>query len=119
MLHADAASYSVVITNSFGAVTSSVATLTVIDPFITSHPTNVYIDVGQTAQFSVGVMGTPPLSYQWKKNGTNFPGATASTLTLNNVQIADGGSTWQVVVTNAFGARTSSVARLTVNGAIG
>ena len=118
VLHADAASYSVVISNSFGAITSSVATLTVIDPFITSHPTNVFLDVGQSAQFNVAVSGTLPYSYQWRKNGTNFPGATASTLTLTNVQIADGGAAWQVVVTNAYGAMTSAVALLTVNGAI-
>ena len=28
-------------------------------------------------------------SYQWVKNGTNLPGATSSTLTLNNLQFSD------------------------------
>jgi len=118
VLQANAAAYSVVITNSFGAVTSSVANLTVIDPYINSHPTNLFIDAGQSATFSVNVTGSPPISYQWKKNGTNFPGATAATLTLTNASIIDAGSTWQVVVTNAFGTRTSAVARLNVNGAL-
>lgn len=28
-------------------------------------------------------------SYQWQKNGTNLPGATTTTLTLNNLQLSD------------------------------
>src|SRR5256886_15995267 len=33
------------------------------------------ISAGQTATFSVTASGTPPLSYQWKKNGTAISGA--------------------------------------------
>jgi uncharacterized delta-60 repeat protein len=114
VLHADAAAYTVVISNNFGAVTSIVANLTVIDPVINSQPTNVFIDVGQTAQFSVAAAGTA-LTYQWNKNGVPRSGATNSSLTLTNVQGPDSGSSYFVVVSNAFGSVTGTVATLTVN----
>jgi hypothetical protein len=52
-------------------------------------------------------MGTAPLSYQWRFNGTNIPGATASCYTRNNVQTNDAG-TYSVVVTNVAGSLTNS-----------
>jgi hypothetical protein len=53
------------------------------------------------------------LSYQWKKNGDNIPGATNSTLTFANATISNSGS-YSVVVSNAYGEVTSSAATLTV-----
>ena len=114
VLHADAAAYSVIISNNFGAVTSAVANLTVVDPFISSPPANQYVDVSQTVLFSVTATGTA-LNYQWLMNGVALAGQTNASLTLTNVQGADAGSTFSVVVTNAFGSVTSLVAFLTVN----
>ena len=62
--------------------------------------------------------GTPPLSYQWRLNGTNLAGATGTSLTLSNVQPALAGN-YTVRVTNAFGSAISSNAVLTVNQAPG
>ncbi len=55
-------------------------------------------------------------SLQWKKNGTNFPGATTSTLTLNNLQLTDAG-TYSLVASNAIGVNSSGLCTLTVNPA--
>jgi uncharacterized delta-60 repeat protein len=107
--------YSVIATNASGSVTSSVAFLTVRDPVIITQPASQDVNSGQTAAFSVTAAGTPTLSYQWRKNTTNYlAGATAASFVLTNVQGSDGGN-YDVVVTSTFGAVTSAVAVLTVD----
>jgi hypothetical protein len=110
-----AGSYSVVVTNIAGAVTSAVATLTVLvlPPAITLAPTNQTVPIGGSAGFSVAAGGTAPLSYQWQFNGTNLDGAIAATLSLTNVQLEQAGG-YNVVITNTVGSVTSAAAILTV-----
>jgi hypothetical protein len=111
----DAGSYTAVVTNSWGSVTSAVATLTVnIPPVITTQPQSLTVIQGNSASFSIVASGTAPLGYQWSLNGTDLPGATSSTLTLNNVQPTDAGGSYAAVVTNVAGSVTSAVATLTV-----
>jgi hypothetical protein len=64
--------------------------------------------------FSVGVIGNPPFSYQWQKDGSPIPHETNSTLVLNNLNTSDAGD-YSVVVTSGFGSATSSPANLMVN----
>jgi len=54
-----------------------------------------------------------PLSYQWQKNGIYLAGATASTLTVANVQSADAGR-YSVLVQNRSGIAVSAGAVLEV-----
>jgi hypothetical protein len=61
------------------------------------------------------VNGTPPFSYQWRRNGAAIGGATAATLQLANVQPAAAG-TYSVLITNVAGSAVSSNVTLTVNG---
>ena len=70
--------------------------------------------VGQTATISVTADGTPPLNYQWKKNGVNITNATASSYVINSVLITDTGI-YTVLVSNSAGSATSDNATLTVN----
>jgi hypothetical protein len=106
--------YRVVITNAFGSVTSSVAVLGIFaPPVITSQPQGTNVFVSATVSFAVGVSGSPPLRYQWRFNNANIPGATNSTLTLSNVQLAQGGE-YRVFVTNTVGMALSDAATLTV-----
>jgi uncharacterized delta-60 repeat protein len=112
-----AGGYFVVVSNSFGSVTSAVANLTVIDPWITTQPSAQTWNSGQTATFHVSAAGVSPLRYQWRKANVPRPQATNSSLTISNVQPPDGGS-YDVVVTNLFGRITSAVAVLTVNLAL-
>ncbi|HZQ48434.1 MAG TPA: LamG-like jellyroll fold domain-containing protein, partial [Verrucomicrobiae bacterium] len=86
-------------------------------PSITSQPVDQAATTGNIASFSVIAAGTSPLSYQWRYNGTNVNGATASSFSLVNVQPASAGN-YSVVVTNTFGSVMSSNALLTVNPAI-
>jgi hypothetical protein len=111
----DAGSYTVVVTNIAGSITSAVATLTVnVPPAITTQPQSQTVTLGQNASFSIVANGTAPLSCQWSHNGTALAGATASALALSNVQTTDAGS-YTVAVTNIAGSITSSAAALTVN----
>ena len=113
--------FDVVVSNTAGTVTSTVATLTVnaavVVPTITTQPVNLSVTAGQTATFTVVAGGTGPLSYQWQKNGVNIAGATASSYTTPATATTDSGSTFRVVVTNTAGSVTSSAATLTVNAA--
>src|SRR5439155_16872975 len=60
-----AGSYQVIITNSFGAVTSAVATLTLQSPpVINNQPQSISVFPGSSAQFLVGVSGSPPFIFQ-------------------------------------------------------
>lgn len=85
-----------------------------VGPAITRQPTGQTVMVGSDVTFSVVATGTPPLSYQWRFNGTNIAGATDSVLILNNVQTNNAGA-YSVLVTNAVDATTSEPATLTVS----
>ena len=110
-------SYSVVITNSYGAVTSAIVTLAVtnpgVAPSITDQPASVTNSLGSATAFTVVASGTAPLTYQWCFNGADIFGGTQSTLSLTNVQLSQVGN-YSVVVTNGFGAVTSALATLTI-----
>jgi uncharacterized repeat protein (TIGR02543 family) len=110
----DAGAYTVTVTNSVSTATSNAAVLTVITPpSIVTQPASQLVNAGGTATFQVVASGTAPLSYQWQKNAVNIPGATNSSLVLNNVQASDAAS-YTVVVTNTGGSVTSASATLTV-----
>jgi autotransporter-associated beta strand protein len=81
-------------------------------PVITGQPTNVTVRAGSPATLSVSATGTS-LTYQWRRNGVNILGATGASLTLSNPQFTDSGL-YDVVVTDAAGAVTSLLTRLTV-----
>jgi sugar lactone lactonase YvrE len=63
--------YSVVITNSYGSITSSAAALIVNE--LATQPANQTVLAGNTLILSVGVVGGGPLRFQWQFNGTNLP----------------------------------------------
>ena len=118
--------FTVVVSNSVGSVTSNNATLTVtaavvvpvvVAPAITTQPAAQTVTEGESATFSVTASGTAPLTYQWKKNGTNIEGVTTSSHTTDATVLGDSGAVFTVVVTNSAGTVTSSGAALTVNAA--
>ena len=90
-------------------------------PLITSQPpakTNGL--AGTWVTLSVAAKGAPPLIFQWVKNQTNvlndsgdISGSKTGSLVAGPLQAADAGS-YSVIVTNNYGATTSSVAVLTV-----
>ena len=111
----NAAVFTVVVSNGTGTATSDKATLTVtpapVAPAITTQPISQAVAAGQTASFSVVATGTEPLTYQWKKNGSNIAGATSSTYK----PVSSGelnGAKFSVVVSNSVGTVTSNEAVL-------
>lgn len=85
-----------------------------LPPVITTPPANVTVWEGAAFwTFTVGLSGTPPFTYQWRSNGVDIPGATASTYTISNVSLAHQAA-YSVVVSNSAGSATSSAGQLTV-----
>jgi hypothetical protein len=103
--------YSVVVTNNYNSVTSSVASLIVgnVAPQL-SGPVNQTIIQGNNATFSTTVViANPYPSLQWQTNGVNVDGATTTSLTLSSVQYAAlNNATVSVIASNAAGIVTNS-----------
>jgi len=88
-------------------------------PSISLQPQSQQVLAGSNPTFSVTAGGTPPLGFQWLKNGTNLTdggnvaGSTTTNLTLTSVLASDAGA-YLVIVSNAAGSLTSTVANLKV-----
>ena len=104
--------YQVLVANSIGSATSSVAVLMVgVPPKIITGPASQSAPPGCSVSFSVLASGSKPLAKQWWKDGTPLDGQTNATLSLTNIQSSDLGD-YSVVLTNWFGCVTSAPALL-------
>ncbi|MDB6123211.1 MAG: Immunoglobulin I-set domain protein [Pedosphaera sp.] len=85
---------------------------------IVVQPQNATVLQGSPASFYVIASGSPAVSYQWKRNGSNIPGATANTFNLTAVTMANNAESYSCVVSNFTSSTphtlTSSSATLTV-----
>ena len=61
---------SVIASNVVGAVTNSATLTVIVPPVITPVPTNLVVNVGDTAILYSGATGVPTPALQWYKNGT-------------------------------------------------
>ena len=125
----EALTYQAVVSNGSGSVTSTPAILSVLTiPIITSQPASQNVLSSSTVTFNVGATGIGTLAYQWQATNaagggfTNLTdagivsGSATSTLTLTGVTTNNLSSyTYQVIVTNANGAVTSTPALLAVD----
>ena len=106
----------VVVTDSGGlSSTSRLAYMTIVPPpSITQQPKTP--SLGVTVVLSVAANSSAPsLSYQWQFQGTNLPGQTQATLTLQNVSMAQVGN-YTVVVSNIIcGISVSAATPLDMN----
>ena len=82
-------------------------------PVITAPPQSISQINGFPAWFSVTATGAPPLTFQWRRGGTNQVGATSNVFGWPAVQPGNAGS-YDVVITNLSGAVTSAPVTLTV-----
>jgi hypothetical protein len=111
----DKGSYDVVVSNSFGSVTSQPVAITITEmkvPAIVQNPRSRTLYPGGTLALTVSVSGGT-LDYQWQKDGVPIPDATTSTYVVASAGPADSGS-YIMVATNQLGSATSDAAVVTV-----
>lgn len=80
-------------------------------PVIIGQPISQTVSEANSAAFTAVAIGSPPLGYQWRRNSVTIPGATNSSLSFGNVRFAEVAD-YCVVIANAFGSVTSTVAAL-------
>jgi putative intracellular protease/amidase len=107
-----AATVSLVASNLLGVVTNH--TELQVEPLLIFGPQDQSVSAGGVAYLSVSVFSSAPVTYQWRFQGTNLPGANARFLTITNVP--QGTSEFDVVVGNTYGSRTSVVATIFTSG---
>ena len=117
-----------VITNPFGSVTSSAATLTVatFPATITASPVSLTVPPGGSGTFTAGGGGTPAPTFQWQRlpaggatwaslaDNATYAGSATATLMVNGASLAMHGDQFRCVATNPNGSATSSAAGLLV-----
>jgi sugar lactone lactonase YvrE len=120
MTSANAGSYQVMVSNSYGSATSLVGSLQLqAPPQVLTPPASQISFPGASVQLSVAAAGMTPLLFQWLKNGTNLingghvAGSTTPMLGIGPFSAGDAGQ-YSVVVSNALGAVTSSAAMLAI-----
>jgi uncharacterized repeat protein (TIGR03803 family) len=87
-------------------------------PTMQTPPQTQTTEVGSTVNFRPDIAGDPGMIYKWFFSGTNVViDSTNSCLELTNVQFSQSGA-YTVVVSNIFGAVTSSPAMLNVVAAV-
>jgi hypothetical protein len=114
-----AGSYSVVVSNGWGSVTSAPVRLDVLAPPPAAPPLILVQPQHQTndPSTSVGITlrvcatGTEPLLYQWRLNGADLPGESNSALFIAGLSVPNYGA-YSVVVANDFGVAASEEALL-------
>ena len=111
---ADAATYTVVASNSAGAVVSDNSTLQVFaGPKFAVQPSPQAVALGATAKFSVQVNAIPGATMQWYKNGTPISGATSAALLVISTSTNDVG-TYSVLAKNELGSTMSDEVPLVI-----
>lgn len=97
-----------------GAVVENVCQGVTID----QQPASQTVCTGAPAAFSVLASGTAPLTYQWRHDAVDIPGANADAYSIPSAAPADAGA-YDCVVSNGCSTQTSAAATLTVNTAPG
>ena len=85
----------------------------VLKPSMATQPVGKQVFVGDPVSLTSRAVGTLPLAYQWRKNASEISGATSANFTIPATAPTDTGS-YTVVITNAGGAVTSAVAKVSV-----
>jgi predicted oxidoreductase (fatty acid repression mutant protein) len=83
-----------------------------VPPLITLQPYGGSVLLGSNLTLTVQATGSLPLNYQWQSSGTNLPGQTNSSLTLNDI-VNTSALSYDVIVANAAGIVTSAVVEVT------
>lgn len=83
-------------------------------PFLSDHPDDLLVSVGESARFQVQSNGAAPLAYQWFRDGVAIPGATEPIYQLEDCQLADDQAQFSCLISNEISSVRSRVAVLSV-----
>jgi len=119
--------YSLVATNSLGVASNNMTLSVIVTPSITGL-NNQAAMVGDTVIINPAVSGVPAPTLQWQTNGVNvadgvdangstISGSATSTLTISDVQVADG-ITYSLVASNTAGIVTNSMNLTVASGSL-
>lgn len=101
--------YSVVVLNNGGAVISSNAQLTVITPiYFVTEPVFQSIQPGSNVTLTASAVGVGGVSYQWRFEGQNIPGATNDSYSITNADLNTHHGNYSVAATDIYGTVISS-----------
>ena len=112
--------YTVLVSNVVGTAASNARLDLSAAPQIVTNPASRTVPAGTNATLTVGVSGSPVLTYRWHRNetalsdGAGIGGAATSSLTISNFQTLNEGA-YHVVVSNSFGTVPSVPAQLMVD----
>jgi hypothetical protein len=87
-----------------------------IAPSIVRQPLNQNVILGESTTLSVNAVGSYPISYQWRLNGVDIPGANLAQYTTPELTFSDNGDVYSCYITNAYGDITSASAITNVIG---
>jgi hypothetical protein len=88
-----------------------------LKPVVARQPNSVVGVGGASTYLTVEATGGEN-TYQWKKDGVDIVGATSPTLSITDLNASQHEGNYTVVVSNAFGSATSSIAQIDVNGSL-
>ncbi|MFN0011703.1 MAG: immunoglobulin domain-containing protein [Phycisphaerales bacterium] len=115
---ASAGTYDCVVSNACGSTTSGGALLTVnAPPTFSMHPASISACQGAEVMISISASGAGPITYQWRRNGSDIFGATDATYTIASLSAGDAG-TYDCVATNACGSTPSNGGALDVGASV-
>lgn len=102
----------VAFTSAGSADTSAPVTIRVeqLLPQFLLQPLSQRVMAGRTVEFRADAVGAGTVTYQWTRNGTDIPGATASNLVVQAIASA----TYRVIAKNEHGEALSDPSPLTV-----
>ncbi|MCU0796311.1 MAG: Ig-like domain-containing protein, partial [Akkermansiaceae bacterium] len=111
----DLGNYHVEIRNNENFAVSDTATLTEAEvaPSLTWSSGNSAVAAGTAVTLSATFSGSAPLTYSWTKNGSPYPGSTAS-ISFPSAQASNAGA-YRLTATNASGSATAEFILTVVN----
>jgi hypothetical protein len=99
----------VVCTLTYGTndITGTFTVTVLVRPYITNQPSIISVLANSNAPITIGVIGTPPMTFQWSFNGNLIVITTNNTLIVSNAQSANEGI-YSVTILDDLGTASSS-----------